>query len=318
MGMGSPMCNCCNVERANVYCKTHSARLCCQCDWTLHNVTVNSPDHSRFLLCNNCVSQPAAVQFLEQGFNLCQTCVSNANVTSRFLLCNASINKNSCPPDPLDLDSSCSSSSFSFIDWGFPFVSLPLPPNNGDLSSSSKFFQNFDNHTKNTSDQQVQMLQPNYLDILKDSSCSGFNVFYENKENIVMDNYCFGEAGEDLILTDPRIIDELMKYDAETTTEIPSSGMSSVIHKDYNSEALANASCEDYNKNQMVGSKTKEETNNNLGTFPNALVQTDCGPSQLILTDEMLTWENQIPHAYNARARQEAVNRYFAKKKKRK
>lgn len=90
--------------------------------------------------------------------------------------------------------------------------------------------------------------------------------------------------------------------------------MSSVIHKDYNSEALASASCED----QLIGTKTKEATNNNLGTFPNAIVQPDCGPSQLILIDEMLPWEDQIPHAYNARARQEAVKRYFAKKKKRK
>lgn len=253
------MCDYCKLGRAIVFCKTHLARLCVHCDWTLHNVNVNSPDHSRFLLCNNCVSQTAFVQFLEQGFCLCQTCVSNANVTSRFLLCNASVNKNSgysCPPDLLDLDSSCSSSSFSFIDWGLPIVSLP--PNNGDLSSSSKFSQKFDNHTKNSSDQQVQMLQPNYLNIPKvyilivklggillylmvkmrsyfewmvlvchftqDSSCSGFNVFYDNKEQIVnglMNNYGVGEAVvEDLILTDRRFLDELMKYDAETTTEV--------------------------------------------------------------------------------------------------
>lgn len=102
-----------------------------------------------------------------------------------------------------------------------------------------------------------------------------------------------------------------------------SSGMSSVIHKDYNNiEALANASCQDYNENQMIGSsKAKEETNNNLGIFPNTLVQIDCGPSQLILTDEMLQWEDQTlisDHIYNPRAREEALKRYFAKKKKRK
>lgn len=98
--------------------------------------------------------------------------------------------------------------------------------------------------------------------------------------------------------------------------------MSSVIHKDYNIKAMANATSQDYNKNQTIGSKAKEETNNNLGIFPNALVQLDsCGPSQLILTDEMLPWEDHslVPnHRYDPRLREEAKKRYFAKKKKRK
>lgn len=167
--MGSPMCDHCNMGRAIVYCKTHLARVCLQCDWTLHSVSLDNPEHSRFLLCNNCVSQAAVVQYLDKGLCLCQTCVSNANVISRFLLCNGSnkILGYSCPPD-LDLDSSSSSSSSSFIDlnWGFPFVSLPL--NNGDSSSiSSGIIQNFDNYTKNYSDHQVPMLQPDYLGIHK-------------------------------------------------------------------------------------------------------------------------------------------------------
>ncbi|ESQ36397.1 hypothetical protein EUTSA_v10009385mg, partial [Eutrema salsugineum] len=314
---------------------THLARVCFQCDLRLHPVTMDSPDHSRFLLCNNCVSQTAVVQCLDQGLFLCQMCVSNANVTSRFLLCNTSSNISGygCPPD-LDLDSSSSSSSSSFIDrnWGFPFVSLPL--NNGDSSSSSGIFQNFDNYTKKYRDQQVQMIQPEYLDIPKDSSCFGFNC-YEIKdiENVLLNSFDVDEAVlglkeyfpmEELILTG-QLNDEITKHSAETTTEIissSSSGMSSVIHKDYNNDALANASCEDYSKNQMIGSKAKEETNNNniIGTFPNALVQLDCGPSQLILTDAMLPWEDQrrSSHVYTPQERLEAVKRYFAKKKKRK
>lgn len=38
--------------------------------------------------------------------------------------------------------------------------------------------------------------------------------------------------------------------------------MSSVTHKDYNTEDLANESCEDYKKNKMIFSKAKEEINN--------------------------------------------------------
>lgn len=82
---------------------------------------------------------------------------------------------------------------------------------------------------------------------------------------------------------------------------------------------MANASAQDHYKNQMIGSKAKEETND-LGIFPDALVQLDCGQSQLILTDEMLSWEDQIfvDRRYNPQAREEAKQRYFAKKKKRK
>ncbi|KAL0703358.1 hypothetical protein Bca4012_069783 [Brassica carinata] len=311
-------------------------RLDDQCDLTLHYVTVDSPDHSRFLLCNNCVSQTAAVQCHDQGLSLCQTCFSNANDASRILLCNVSNNNSGYSFSPLfDLDSSSSSSSSSFIDpnWGSPFV--PLPPNYGDSSSSFGIFQNFDNYTKNSSDRQVQKLQPDYLDIPKDSSCSGFDS-YETKEieNICLSNFydykalfdlkeCF--TGDELILTDQIIINKITKHNADTKAEVLpslSSVMSSVTHKDYNTEALADASCEDYKKNQMICAKAKEEINSNVEIFPKAFTQLDCGPSQLILTDvhDMSLWDDQTPasRAYDPQARLEALKRYFGKKEKRK
>lgn len=165
--MSSPMCDHCNMGKAVVYCKTHLARICSQCDRKLHHyVTMDSPDHSRLLLCEKCVSQAADVQCLEQGLCLCQTCVPNATVTSRFPFCNVSNNHSGYSfPRDLDLDSFSSSLSSSLTDlsWGYPFV--PLSPKNGDSSSSSSvIFQNFGNHTKNNSDQRVQMLQPDYMD----------------------------------------------------------------------------------------------------------------------------------------------------------
>ncbi|KAL0723938.1 hypothetical protein Bca4012_038537 [Brassica carinata] len=329
------MCDHCNMTRAIVHCETHLARFCFQCDLTLHYVTVDSPDHSRFLLCNNCVSQTATVQCHDQGLCQCQTCFTNANDASRILLCNVSSNNSGYSFSPLlNLDSSSPSSSSSFIDldWGSPFV--PLPLSYGDSSSSFGIFQNFDNYTKNNIDRQVQKLHPDYLDIPKDSSCSGFDC-YETKEieNICLstfDNYkavldlkeCF--TADELILTD-QLIDKITKHNEETKAEvIPSlsSGVSSVTHKDHNTEALANASCEDYKKNQMICSKAKEEIHNNVEIFPNALIQLDCGPSQLTLTDvhDMSLWDDQTPasRAYDPQARLKALKRYFAKKEKRK
>lgn len=98
--------------------------------------------------------------------------------------------------------------------------------------------------------------------------------------------------------------------------------MSSVTHKDYNTEALADASCEDYKKNQMICAKAKEEINSNVEIFPNAFTQLDCGPLQLTLTDvhDMSLWDDQTPasRAYDPQARLEALKRYFGKKEKRK
>ncbi|KFK42878.1 hypothetical protein AALP_AA1G050500 [Arabis alpina] len=303
--MEAEMCDHCNIGQAIGYCKTHMARVCHQreCDRLLHSVTVDNPDHSRFLLCNNCGSQTAVVQCLYKGFFLCQTCVSNANVMSRFL-CYSGSNKNSVyshnSPLDLDLDSS-SLSSLIDLNWGFSFVSSSL-------------------------------FQPDSLGIpKKDSPCSVLDG-QEDTENVLMNNFHGDGATLDLkeffsdLIGAEHIFDEITKPNSETTTKIlasSSSGMSSVIHKDYNIEAMANASSQDYTKNQMIGSpEAKEETNNNLGIFPNAIVQLDsCGPSQLILTDEMLLWEDQklVPeHKYDPRVRQEALKRYFAKKKKRK
>ncbi|XP_018487844.1 putative zinc finger protein CONSTANS-LIKE 11 isoform X2 [Raphanus sativus] len=333
--MGSPMCDHCNMTRAVVHCETHLARFCFQCDLTLHYVTVDSPDHSRFLLCNNCTSQTATVQCHDQGLSLCQKCFSNANDASRILLCNVSSNNSGYSFSPLfDIDSSSSSSSSSFIDldWVSPFV--PLPLSYGDSSSSIGIFQNFDNYTKNSIDHRVQKLQPDYLDVPKDSSCSGFDC-YESKEieNICLINFddykavfdlkeCF--TVDELILTD-QLIDKITKHNADTKAEvIPSlsSGVSSVTHKDYNTEALANASCEDYKKNQMICSKAKEEIHSNVEIFHNADIHFDCGPSQLTLTDvhDMSLWDDQTPasRAYDPQARLEALKRYFAKKEKRK
>ncbi|KAL0732343.1 hypothetical protein Bca4012_008552 [Brassica carinata] len=308
------MCDHCNMGKAIVYCKTHLARVCSQCDRKFHHyVTVDSPDHPRLLLCEKCVLQAADVQCLEQGLCVCQTCVSNANVTSSpFQFYNVSNNHSGYSfPRDLDLDSFSSSLSSPLTDlsWGCPFV--PLPPKNGDSSSSSSIiFQNFDNHTKNISDQRGQMLQPDDMDNSKDFSYSGLEA-YKTKdiENVWLNNFDDDKSvldqkeylsREELILTD-QLIDEIMKHNEETTTE--------VIHQDYNIEALANASCEDYN--------------NNVGKlFPNAHIHDECRPSQLILTDvdEMLPWEDQLLESpiYTPQNRLEAKKRYLEKKKKRK
>lgn len=153
--MGSPLC-------------APLGRLCLQCNWNIHSdQTVKNHDDSRILLCNNCVSQTAVVQCIDKGLYLCQTCVLNPNICSRFVLLQNDSSYNSAY-DCLDLDSSSSSWSSSFVDRDWPFSYGSLPLINEDSSSSFENFPVDENYTKNSySGQQVPMLQPDNLDIPK-------------------------------------------------------------------------------------------------------------------------------------------------------
>ncbi|XP_019090958.1 PREDICTED: zinc finger protein CONSTANS-LIKE 12-like [Camelina sativa] len=222
--MGSPLCD-------------HLARLCLQCDWKLHYETVENHDKSRIPLCNNCVSETAVVQCLDKGLSLCQTCVLNPNIFSRFFLLQNGSNYNSAY-NCLDFDSSSSSCSSSFVDRNWPLSHGSLPLFNEDSSSSFEIFQRNENYTRNSySDQQVPMLRPGCLDIPKDSSYSGFNG-YETKEdieNVFLNGFDGDEAvlneynpNEDLILTD-HLIDELTKHNPETTSTKVLTNITSIL-----------------------------------------------------------------------------------------
>ncbi|KAJ7948184.1 CONSTANS-like zinc finger protein [Quillaja saponaria] len=74
-----PMCEFCGVVRAVVYCKSDSARLCLQCDGSVHSANSLSCRHQRSLLCDKCNSQPAIVRCMDDKMSLCQGCDWNGN-----------------------------------------------------------------------------------------------------------------------------------------------------------------------------------------------------------------------------------------------
>ena len=77
-----PLCECCGVVRAVVYCESDSARLCLDCDVCVHGANFLSLRHLRSLLCDKCNSQAAIVHCMEDKISLCPGCDWNQNTCS--------------------------------------------------------------------------------------------------------------------------------------------------------------------------------------------------------------------------------------------
>ncbi|KAF9589057.1 hypothetical protein IFM89_018319 [Coptis chinensis] len=70
-------CEFCKIAKAVVYCKPDMARLCLQCDCSVHSANPFSRRHLRSLICNRCISEPAIVRCLDEKLSLCQSCEFN-------------------------------------------------------------------------------------------------------------------------------------------------------------------------------------------------------------------------------------------------
>ncbi|KAE8698481.1 zinc finger protein CONSTANS-LIKE 12-like isoform X3 [Hibiscus syriacus] len=93
-----PICDFCRGERAVVYCKSDSARLCLSCDGCVHSANLLSRRHARSLLCEICNSQSAVVRCLDEKLSLCQDCDRNGIGCSSLGHCREALNSyTDCP-----------------------------------------------------------------------------------------------------------------------------------------------------------------------------------------------------------------------------
>ncbi|XP_023512378.1 putative zinc finger protein CONSTANS-LIKE 11 isoform X3 [Cucurbita pepo subsp. pepo] len=69
-----PQCEFCGVEKAIVYCKSDSGRLCLHCDYIVHSANSLSRRHLRSLLCDKCNAHPAILRCMDDKVSLCQGC----------------------------------------------------------------------------------------------------------------------------------------------------------------------------------------------------------------------------------------------------
>ncbi|MCD7469179.1 hypothetical protein HAX54_008029 [Datura stramonium] len=74
-----PLCEVCRVDRAVVYCKSDTARLCLHCDENVHSANCLSRKHTRSLICGKCSLEPAMVRCANSAMCLCEGCDSSEN-----------------------------------------------------------------------------------------------------------------------------------------------------------------------------------------------------------------------------------------------
>ncbi|PRQ52863.1 putative transcription factor C2C2-CO-like family [Rosa chinensis] len=72
-------CELCWRASALIYCRADMARLCLNCDGSVHSANALARRHSRWFLCDKCNDQPATVRCLDENMSLCQSCEWNHN-----------------------------------------------------------------------------------------------------------------------------------------------------------------------------------------------------------------------------------------------
>jgi len=97
-----PRCDFCGTEKALIYCKSDSAKLCLNCDVNVHSANPLSQRHTRSLLSEKCSLQPSAIHCMNENVSLCQGCQWTASNCTGLGHRLQSLNPYSDCPSPSD------------------------------------------------------------------------------------------------------------------------------------------------------------------------------------------------------------------------
>lgn len=115
-------CDYCGTEKALIYCKSDSAKLCLNCDVNVHSANPLSQRHTRSILCQKCFLQPTVVHCLNEKVSLCQGCHWTASSCTGLGHRLQSLNPYSGCPSPSDFSKIWSSIlEPSVSNWVSPF-----------------------------------------------------------------------------------------------------------------------------------------------------------------------------------------------------
>ncbi|KAB2020028.1 hypothetical protein ERO13_D07G037800v2 [Gossypium hirsutum] len=84
--MASKFCDSCKLATSDLFCRPHSAFLCCNCDSTTHAANHLASPHPRVCLCQVCEQAPAHVTCKADAAALCVACdqhIHSANPLAR-------------------------------------------------------------------------------------------------------------------------------------------------------------------------------------------------------------------------------------------
>ncbi|KAK7272793.1 hypothetical protein RIF29_13833 [Crotalaria pallida] len=116
VGVGG-LCEFCSREKAVVYCRADSAKLCLLCDQQVHSANLLSLKHSRSLLCDSCASRPVSLHCSLHNLLLCLHCITI-------------IDHHHHHHSPVHAFSGCPSPSHLASIWGFHFATTTTRSSN--------------------------------------------------------------------------------------------------------------------------------------------------------------------------------------------
>ncbi|KAG5242066.1 zinc finger protein [Salix suchowensis] len=344
------MCDFCGVEKAVVYCKPDSAKLCLRCDGRVHEANFLSRSHPRSLLCDKCSSLPAMARCLDEKLSICQGCDCSANGCSssghRLRALNCYTGCHSSSEFSKIWSSVLEGSSSGGFDSGWDSLnSAPIDENS--ISSCLEqrvnegfglvpIFPEMTNLPKQGCSIFKEIGLPDDEDLCDGLNLDDIPLDFENSDEIfscsgTQNKYQFGDAGKDCMSMEKNLsvtgsngpIENAIEPDTvnlqhyATTCVSGSASAMQTMSGNANCSRFTNPSC---SKNLNLGfsgqvhSSMSLPLSNIIGESSSADYQ-DCGLSPLFLSGES-PWESHLD-ASSPQARDKAKMRYNEKKKTR-
>ncbi|KFK23130.1 hypothetical protein AALP_AAs61551U000400 [Arabis alpina] len=287
-------CDYCGTERALVYCKSDSAKLCLNCDICVHSANPVSLKHTRSLLCEKCFLQPALFHCLNEKVSLCQEChwtASNCLGLGHRLQC---LDPYSGSPSSKDFAKIWSSIlEPSVTNWVSPFddcTKMELEDWDG-LSTSTV------THTQNQKDHSSFALMESNLPNVIVKECSGLNLCEEINLDDAPLNF---NASDDIIGISSSDHTKCYQSNEESLEVEKNIGLPSLLLPALSGNVVPSLSVSMSNITGESGANDYQ----------------DCGISPGFLIGDS-PWESSLEVSFNPKLRDEAKKRYTQKKSKR-
>ncbi|EOA17804.1 hypothetical protein CARUB_v10006202mg [Capsella rubella] len=289
-------CDYCGTEKALIYCKSDSARLCLNCDVNVHSANPLSQRHTRSFLCEKCFLQPTAIHCLNEKVSLCQGCQWNASNCTGLGHILQNLNPYSGCPSPSDFTKVWSSNSEpSVSNWVSPFDDCTKINElvDWDGLSASMITQ-----TQNLKENSILFMESNLPKVIEEE-CSGLDLC----EGINLDDAPLNFNASNYIIGCPSP-DQTKCYKYEGSS----------YKEDNNNIDLSSLFLPALSGGNVVPSMSLSMSN--ITRESSTTDYQDCGISPGFLIGDS-PWESSAEVSYNPKSRDEAKKRYKQKKSKR-
>ncbi|KAJ0983060.1 hypothetical protein J5N97_011315 [Dioscorea zingiberensis] len=285
-----PACEYCRVQRAVVYCRSDSARLCLACDAHVHAANALARRHLRALICDRCLAQPAITWCVDDGALLCHDCGSWGGLT--------------CSPmhrrQPVSCYSGCPSSAELLRLWSAVLNVKDQMMNINHVGAEHQFV------CPSVNDPGLSGHSDDVYEIYHMNSNHNMYPFQAaTLDGINMEkNFSVADSNTENALEASCSVNECVTLQA-LHDNVDQGGMD--INGNWNQEACLPSGTDNKNISASLSNHTGESS---------AVDYQDCGVSPILINNESPLWDSNLDANY-PQARNEAKMRYNEKKKSR-